>query len=231
MCYLKGFKEHVTQYADFNITVSNNMFCSVCRFWYFQRTLLSPDYRFWKSCSRLNKWRPVIFEDWPFIDFSYVLLHFINGKIALFFCLASMCRCCPCVVFSVVSGLLPLGSVTLPMRLTICFTHTFVDWTGGQPKKSRKNQNVEHLRAGLQHKHLLDSSGDDRRRPLSHFPFEHLQRQMEAAFATSVQRLESVAVCWLRFLKVLLLKTKHVWPGHPGSRCNVGRRGVYKLQD
>ena len=96
-----------------------------------------------------------------------------------------MCRCCPCVVFSVVSGLLPLGSVTLPMRLTICFTHTFVDWTRGQPKKSRKNQNVEHLRAGLQHKHLLDSSGDDRRRPLSHFPFEHLQRQMEAAFATS----------------------------------------------
>ena len=147
MCYLKGFKEHVTQYADFNITVSNNMFCSMCRFWYFQRTLLSPDNRFWKSCSRLNKWRPVIFEDWPYIDFSYVLLHFINGKIALFFCLASMCRCCPCVVFSVVSGLLPLGSVTLPMRLTICFTHTFVDWTGGQPKKSRKNQNVEHLRA------------------------------------------------------------------------------------
>ena len=64
----------------------------------------------------------------------------LMGKLHSFFCLASMCRCCPCVVFSVVSGLLPLGSVTLPMRLTICFTHTFVDWTRGQPKKSRKNQ-------------------------------------------------------------------------------------------
>ena len=73
-------------YADFNITVSNNMFCSVCRFWYFQRTLLSPDNRFWKSCSRLiNEWRPVIFEDWPFIDFSYGSVSAGRERGAIFF--------------------------------------------------------------------------------------------------------------------------------------------------
>ena len=65
-------------------------------------------------------------------------------------------------------------------------------WTAQEKQKKSKCGTPE---GGLQHKHLLDSSGDDRRRPLSHFPFEHLQRQMEAAFATSVQRLESVAVC------------------------------------
>ena len=218
MCYFNGFKEHVTQYADFNITVSNNMFCSVCRFWYFQRTLLSPDYRFWKSCSRLNKWRPVIFEDWPYIDFSSVLLHFLNGKIALFFFAEYFVwlQCVPmlslrCVLCSVRSVAFRLCNIADAFNYLL-YPHFcgLNSWTAQEKQKKSKCGTPE---GGLQHKHLLDSSGDDRRRPLSHFPFEHLQRQMEAAFATSVQRLESVAVCWLRFLKVLLLKTKHVWPG------------------